>query len=267
MGRFELVNGESNLNQWSTAECNDFSSSTDGSIFSPKLVRNRRPLQVYLKDMCRPLTYDFQKKVTILDGKIPAYRYALSNRAFDSPDKTPSNQCYCDLDNACPPQGVFNATSCFFGAPLFISYPHFYNADPSLKQAVTGLKSSPEYESYIDLHPTLGYTMSGKNRIQVNVQVNKAFGISQVQMFDDGTILPIAWFDYSLEDKTLPEDMVGIIFHSTFTLRSVEMGLKYGCLLTMGVTLFCILLVLRNRWTRRVRTSSIRPLRTEEERV
>lgn len=216
--------------------------------------------------MCRPLPLHFQKEVKILNGKIPAYRYTLPENVFNTPDLTPSNQCYCDLDlGECPLQGVFNATPCTFGAPIFMSFPHFYNADSSLKEGVTGLNPNPVYETYADLHPTLGFVMAGKNRIQVNVQVAKAFGISQVNMFEDGLMLPVAWIEYVLEDKALPDDMIGIIFQTTFTLRSVELGLKYGCILSTGVTLFCILMILKNKWERRERTSSERPLQRNEE--
>ncbi|EFA05669.1 scavenger receptor protein [Tribolium castaneum] len=266
IGLIESFNGEPALNFWSTAECNDISAATDGTLFSPRLVRNKRPIQFYLKEMCRPLPLHFKEEVKILNGKIPAYRYTLPENVFDTPERTPSNQCYCDLDlGECPLQGVFNATPCTFGAPIFMSFPHFHNADPALKEGVTGLNPDSVYETYADLHPTLGFVMAGKNRIQVNVQVAKAFGISQVNMFEDGLMLPVAWIEYVLEDKTLPDDMISIIFQTTFTLRSVELGLKYGCILSTGVTLFCILMILKNKWARRERTSSVRPLQANEE--
>jgi scavenger receptor class B protein 1 len=268
LGIVDEVNGESSLKHWSTAECNNFNDATDGTIFSPKKIRNKRPVQYYYKEMCRAIPLYFEKEVKILNGKIPAYRYHIPDTIYDTPDKTPENQCFCDLDlGECPLQGIFNATPCAFGAPVFFSFPHFYNADPALREAVTGLNSTVDYKSYMDLHPTLGFVMAGKTRTQVNIQVAKSFGISQVNMFEDGLMLPVAWIEFTLEDKTLPEDMVGIIFQTTFTVKSIELGLKYGSLLLTAVTLFGILLVLRNKWINRERTSSIRPLQRTEESV
>ncbi|RZC37476.1 scavenger receptor protein [Asbolus verrucosus] len=269
IGFIESFDGKKALNHWSTAECNQINTATDGGSFPPKVVRNKRPVNFYFKEMCRSLPFQYEKNVKILNGKIPAFRYVLPASVFDSADKTPSNQCFCNLDlGECPPQGVFNATPCAFGAPLFISFPHFYNADPALREGVTGLKSSTDnYQSYLDLHPTLGFVMAGKTRFQVNIQVAKSFGISEVDMFEDGLMLPVAWMEMSLEDKTLPEDMVGIIFQTTFTLKSVELGLKYGCLLTACVTLISMLLLLKNRWQKRERTSSIRPLQRRNEEI
>lgn len=50
----------------------------------------------------------------------------------------------------------------FIGSPIFLSFPHFYNADPKLKQDVTGLKEITDPESiqtYGLFHPNMGYIM------------------------------------------------------------------------------------------------------------
>lgn len=42
-------------------------------------------------------------------------------------------------------------------APMFISHPHFYNADPSLVNAVEGLHPSKEHHAlFLDVHPVGG---------------------------------------------------------------------------------------------------------------
>lgn len=50
--------------------------------------------------------------------------------------------CYCDevRDNNCLPPGALNVSSCRFGAPAFVSQPHFYNMDPYYADKIKGLK-------------------------------------------------------------------------------------------------------------------------------
>lgn len=51
------------------------------------------------------------------------------------------------------------------------------------------------HQSYIDVHPKLGFPMGGKTRLQMNVQVKKSFGMNQLDIFEDDMILPVAWID------------------------------------------------------------------------
>jgi hypothetical protein len=52
------------------------------------------------------------------------------------------------------PSGVRSISKCRFGAPAFVSFPHFYEADPSYLQNINGL--SPEqdlHEFYVAVEP------------------------------------------------------------------------------------------------------------------
>lgn len=52
---------------------------------------------------------------------------------------------------------VWRSLTCLYSpsdAPMFISHPHFYNADPSLVDAVEGLHPSKEQHGlFLDVHP------------------------------------------------------------------------------------------------------------------
>lgn len=85
----------------------------------------------------------------------------------------------------------------YLGVPLFVSYPHFYGGDASLREAIDGLKTlqKKDVETYLNIHPTMGFSMTGKARLQLNIQVQKAFGVHQLDRYEDGLLLPLAWFD------------------------------------------------------------------------
>lgn len=48
---------------------------SDGTIFPPRIVRNKKNVHLYQKDMCRSLPLIYGEDVTMLNDKIPAYRY------------------------------------------------------------------------------------------------------------------------------------------------------------------------------------------------
>lgn len=85
-------------------------------------------------------------------------------------------------------------TTCL-GVPLFVSNPHFYGADKSLREGVDGLRTlqKEDVRSYLNVHPTMGFAMLGKARFQMNIQVQKAFGVYQLDRYEDGLMLPLAW--------------------------------------------------------------------------
>lgn len=80
--------------------------------------------------------------------------------------------------------------------PLFISRPHVAGVNES-DVSVTGLKpNSDNFESYANIHPIMGFPMSGQIRLQLNVLARKSFGFSpSFDVFDEDLMLPIAWFD------------------------------------------------------------------------
>lgn len=157
--------------------------------------------------MCRRLPMVFEKEVRLLNDKIPAYRYVVPFKVFDRPEIEPENQCYCNMDSGdCPPQGVFNSTPCAMGAPAFISFPHFYRGDPKLAEDIDGLKqngNAEDYQTYVDVHPEMGFGMRGKLRLQMNIQVKTSTGITQLNSFQDGMMLPVAWIEMVRIQKTV----------------------------------------------------------------
>ena len=79
---------------------------------------------------------------------------------------------------------------------LFISRPHAVGVNES-DVSVTGLKPNPDtFESFVNIHPLMGFPMSGRVRLQLNVLARKSFGFSpSFNVFNEDLMLPIAWFD------------------------------------------------------------------------
>ena len=72
------------------------------------------------------------------------------------------------------PLGLLNVTACKFDSPSFVSYPHFYLADPKLSEAFeahpdTDLSADPaKHESFLSLDPNSGIPLEVAVRMQIN---------------------------------------------------------------------------------------------------
>ncbi|KAL1489474.1 hypothetical protein ABEB36_014362 [Hypothenemus hampei] len=253
LGRIEKFNGKTHFDMWGSESCNSIQSS-DGIIYPGNQVRAKKDISFFIPQICRKIQAKFVEEVRMLD-KVPMYRYKIPLDIFET-TSNPENKCYCDLkNNICPPKGLFNATQCTFGAPIFYSWPHFHGADLSVLDSVSGLnKNFPLNNTFLDLHSKFGTMLRGKLKLQINVQVKKSFGMNVLHRYPDGLLLPMAWVEFGVEDKDLPEEVVELIYQITFTVKNLEFGLKYGCLLGSMVTFTCIFLVVKKHRQGRKRT-------------
>lgn len=59
--------------------------------------------------------------------------------------------CYCETNTSCPATGVRELSVCK-NAPMLISWPHFFLADPVYRKAIVGMNPDPEkHQFYMEL--------------------------------------------------------------------------------------------------------------------
>lgn len=152
------------------------------------LILHDRPPLFYFN---RSLLYEFEQKITYME--IEGNRYVLGEKTLgnktrrryphdqakyferttttedffesehsievtqmpednEDPDVVNLSNCYCNGE--CNPSGLINITACRYGAPVFVSLPHFYKADPILSKQVTGMNPNEnDHNFYITLEP------------------------------------------------------------------------------------------------------------------
>ncbi|XP_076618652.1 epithelial membrane protein isoform X1 [Colletes latitarsis] len=202
-GILDKWNGKGSLGHWTTPECDSIAGS-DGSIFPPR-INQQTVLKIFDKDLCRALPLVFKEEVTT-PGGVPGYRFVPSKDAFGSPSRVESQRCFCPAGPPCAPEGTFNASLCQYESPVLISFPHFYLADPALREAVSGISAPIEekHQFYIDVQPMMGTALRAKARIQINLAVSQVRDIKQVASFPD-IVFPIMWFEDGIDE--LPVEM------------------------------------------------------------
>ena len=86
------------------------------------------------------------------------YRFAGTERMFGNTSVNPDNWCFCTSDFC--PSGAVNSSTCRYGSPAFVSFPHYYLADSYLQDQVDGLNPQQElHEFHVDLEPVVANIM------------------------------------------------------------------------------------------------------------
>nr|CAD7197427.1 unnamed protein product [Timema douglasi] len=232
-GLLDRLNGLDHLPYWSEPPCNNIRAS-EGSFFPPRDLTHEDIVHVYDKDLCRILPLQFQS-MTEKDG-IKAGLYTPPDDVFELPDKQPDNKCFCPGQECqCPPRGLQNISPCQFDAPVYLSFPHFYKADPSLVEAVEGLKPIKEkHETYFKIQPKLGVPVEGKVKVQLNLKVEHTMNIFSVAKFPD-IVFPVIWLEEGISELT--PSIRRWVYAATTVADTAVPFVNYGCIVVGSLVL------------------------------
>lgn len=233
LGIITRYNGQKALDVWKTDECNRLDGS-DGSQFPPTTLSRKSKLYVFHKDLCRRFPLVYKEDIDVVPG-VTAFRFQAPRNVFDTPNTNPDNACYYSSKTD-PPSGVFDSSPCN-GAPVMMSFPHFYLGTPSLRKDVLGLTPNPTlHETFVDVHSKLGVTLGGRSRFQINIMLKKTDGLlSLFKNFKQGIILPVAWIELKV-DK-LPDDIKRTLQQTSIIINLGEQLLKWTSLLTLALSI------------------------------
>lgn len=202
-GLINKLNGLDRLPYWSKEPCNSIRAS-EGSFFPPRDSTGSDIVSIWDKDVCRIIPLQYRGPAD--KAGIKANLYTPTENIFDPPsEETPDNECFCpDEPENCPSRGLQNISPCQYTAPVYLSWPHFYKADPELLNAVDGLSPDKElHETYFKIQPKLGVPVEGKVRVQLNLKVEHQPDISATAKFPD-IVFPIMWLEEGIDELTPP---------------------------------------------------------------
>ncbi|KAH8402857.1 hypothetical protein KR222_007674 [Zaprionus bogoriensis] len=197
-GYIDSLNGMDHLPHWSEEPCTSIAGS-EGSFFPPRDITKSDTVHIYDKDLCRIIPLKYVERVE-KDGLV-ADLFRLPNNTYGDSASNPENKCY-DASDYDAVRGLQNISPCQYGAPVYISNPHFFESDPELLDAVEGLKPEREkHETYFKIQPKLGVPLEGKVRIQLNLKVTQAKDVHPVRDFRD-FVFPVMWLEEGISELT-----------------------------------------------------------------
>ncbi|XP_014254446.1 scavenger receptor class B member 1-like isoform X2 [Cimex lectularius] len=226
-GLLATYNQKGYLPQWE-APCNNLTGASDGTKFN-SLIKKDQDLLFFRKSLCRSMSL-VRIGEEVIKG-IHGYRYAFKNNSLDNGAVRPENKCFCHKGR-CLPAGILDVQECYYGFPIVLSYPHFYQSDKSVQDAVEGIHPNKDLHStYFVINEDSGLPLSLSVKMQINMAFTDLSSMSHVEQFSN-LILPMLWTDITM--KELPTGMA-FKFYLYLTLGPILQVVTTYLLLIGGV--------------------------------
>lgn len=171
-----------------------------GEFYPPGQTKDK-PLTFYNGELCRYLDLYYTDELNV--NGLTTYKYSATERSVDNGTKYGEYSCFLKDEHLA--SGLMNVSACRYGAPVFISFPHFYAADPSYLNLIDGMKPSKnDHEFYIALDPKTGVPVNVAARLQVNVHVQRH---PNIELYEEAPELffPVVWFEQKVR---IPNEMI-----------------------------------------------------------
>ncbi|XP_062707779.1 lysosome membrane protein 2 isoform X2 [Aedes albopictus] len=188
-GLYESYLGSSKLAQWEGDHCSNIRNASDGTKFK-SFIKDDEQLLFFRKSMCRA-----QRMVQAGSkhevGGIQATKFVFEDNALDNGHIDVRNKCFC-RKGECMARGLIDVTDCYYGFPIALSYPHFYDGDSSLLTKIIGLHPNESlHSSFFMINATmLQLPKSLQNRFLFYLKYLRIFErIVYVMLLFGGTLL------------------------------------------------------------------------------
>uniref|UniRef100_A0A1B6DPX8 Protein croquemort n=1 Tax=Clastoptera arizonana TaxID=38151 RepID=A0A1B6DPX8_9HEMI len=204
---------------------------TYGELFPPNSA-SLRDIKLFANDLCSVLTLNSESSVVIqnLTGIVFNGTGMFSNKTT----------CYCPK-GVCPASGIRDVSACK-GAPVAISFPHFYDADASYRDAIDGMEPDGDKHSFtMVLEQVTSIPLKVNARLQLNLLMDTIPGMPFYKNLKK-TYIPMLWFT---QRATITPAMASNL--SSLTMVSYYAPFIMFGVATLGAILVTLGLFLRSR--------------------
>ncbi|GIY61184.1 hypothetical protein CDAR_249801 [Caerostris darwini] len=235
-----MWNGKDSLDFWTGKTCNAFNGSN--AEIGPPLKSYQNTYTFFQSIFCRSLTLDYTEDIEHLG--VTSKRFMATEMTLANGTKNPVNSCFDTKMKL--PSGAQDISSCQYDAPVVLSFPHFYLADPIYVKGVNGLHpNSSRHDFHIDVEPNTGFSIDAAVRFQVNLYVQRIYGISQLSNVPT-VMFPIFWADLSF---SLTDELADVFKSKVYLPKNAALGCMFG-LMGLGA-LICIVTVVYTCWIKK----------------
>jgi hypothetical protein len=235
IGQFVTWRGKSTLQYWNGSYANHLRG-TDGTFFHPLLHKDE---DVFLFDDClyRSIKLAVGGQFNV-SANVPVYRYGIAESELQNDTVNPKNAMWYSNWFS----GLFNLSSPTNNTPMFMSKPHFLDADPHLREEVIGMQkpNRTKDDTLIDAILLTGFVVNFHKRWQINVRlqpVNATFNTTHIRWLHrmQDVLIPIA---YSDRFATVSNSTVKEFSHEVTTEEQKTNYLRTGIVAGGGLIAF-----------------------------
>ncbi|XP_029025059.1 scavenger receptor class B member 1 isoform X3 [Betta splendens] len=218
-------NGLTELSYWRTPQCNMING-TAGQMWPPFMTK-QSTLPFYSPDACRSLELIYEREGSFKG--IPSYRFITPKTMFANGSEYAPNEGFCP----CRQSGLLNVSSCRHNSPVFISQPHFFNADPVLLDYVEGLSpNESDHSTFIEIHPLTGVPLNVAVRLQLNLYMKRVPAITETGKISE-VVMPMIWF----QENGYIDGPILKTFHTNLVVLPEVMKWMQYVFIVLGVVL------------------------------
>ncbi|KAJ8969586.1 hypothetical protein NQ317_011310 [Molorchus minor] len=148
---------------------------TTGEIWYPP--GNNETVVLFTSDLCSSL--ELKRNGDYYVHGVVGNKYIGTKKIFDNGTLYPEMKCFVPEDISQQASGIRDVSQCKFGAPAFVSYAHFYLADPSYREAISGMNpSADKHQMFLVLEPNTGMPLKVEAKLQLNLKMEPVEDIS-----------------------------------------------------------------------------------------
>jgi len=204
-GWVKEFDGKDTMGWWKEGSQCDKIGGQDGGTLPPNVYTKDSTMEIFISLMCRKVKL-YNDGEAVHSG-INTLRFVPKENLLGSHKDSSSlgnkdNECFCMEEEGftCFESGVYDMGPCKktasrpFGAPLALSAPHFYQADPIFREQVDGMKPNKEqHQFYVDVVPEFGFPLAIRPRFQLNLVMRANEYIPAIANFPERVVVPFLW--------------------------------------------------------------------------
>ncbi|XP_054281067.1 scavenger receptor class B member 1-like [Macrosteles quadrilineatus] len=226
--RFFKVNqfhGSPRFGYWDNETCDSVQGATEGVTYHQSISKTDT-LKYLRKTICRVVPLDFTHEEIKMGMTV--YKFELPLDIYSRPPDG-SEECFLRPGLPSLPSGLTDVSPCYYNFPIAASFPHFLNAEKSVKESIVGLASDKaKHGSFVIVEPNTGVPMESRARSQSNLVVRQVSSFPRVKRFSN-TFIPMFWAEYN--QVGLPWYIASLMY---FTVNILPVTQTYfSCLFTV----------------------------------